>query len=160
LFRSVQLCSPLPAFFGKISWERGLAAIRLRQDYDATSRGRSRRFEHVTAGYASLRLLTLVKNIFYFCKCERRASPNCPELRHVAAFLEIFFSRGQRPGRSAVARTVWLDDKGRSTSSPQADWPIAPLNSLRACLKTTSGPAAGDFGCGQDGEFRASPQGL
>jgi len=25
-------------------------------------------------------------------------------------------------------------------------------------LKTTSGPAAGDFGCGQGGEFRASPQ--
>jgi hypothetical protein len=29
---------------------------------------------------------------------------------------------------------------------------------VRACLETTSGPAAGDFGCGQGGEFRASPQ--
>src|SRR5438445_451219 len=29
---------------------------------------------------------------------------------------------------------------------------------LRACLETTRGAAAGDFGCGQGGEFRASPQ--
>src|SRR5260370_42661040 len=29
---------------------------------------------------------------------------------------------------------------------------------LRACLETTRGAAARDFGCGQGGEFRASPQ--
>ena len=29
---------------------------------------------------------------------------------------------------------------------------------LRACLKTTRGAAAGDFGCGQGGEVGASPQ--
>ena len=32
------------------------------------------------------------------------------------------------------------------------------LRSLRACLETTRGAAARDFGCGQGGEFRASPQ--
>ena len=30
--------------------------------------------------------------------------------------------------------------------------------SSRACLETTRGAAARDFGCGQGGEFRASPQ--
>src|SRR6266851_473089 len=30
--------------------------------------------------------------------------------------------------------------------------------SLRACLETTRGASARDFGCGQGGEFRASPQ--
>ena len=29
---------------------------------------------------------------------------------------------------------------------------------LRACLKTTMGPAARDFGAGRGGEIRASPQ--
>src|SRR5882724_12751801 len=29
---------------------------------------------------------------------------------------------------------------------------------IRACLKTTRGPAARDFGCGQGGEAGASPQ--
>src|SRR5258707_10052016 len=29
---------------------------------------------------------------------------------------------------------------------------------FRACLETTRGAAARDFGCGQGGEFRASPQ--
>src|SRR5260370_138561 len=29
---------------------------------------------------------------------------------------------------------------------------------LRACFKISRGPAARDFGCGQGGEFRASPQ--
>src|SRR5258708_9060009 len=32
------------------------------------------------------------------------------------------------------------------------------MTSLRACLESTRGAAARDFGCGQGGEFRASPQ--
>src|SRR5215469_10746239 len=31
------------------------------------------------------------------------------------------------------------------------------MNRLRACIKMKSGPAAADFGRGQDGELRASP---
>src|SRR5713101_7186680 len=33
-----------------------------------------------------------------------------------------------------------------------------PRRGFRACLETTRGAAARDFGCGQGGEFRASPQ--
>src|SRR5579863_1809844 len=33
-----------------------------------------------------------------------------------------------------------------------------PASRLRACFKIRRGPAAGDFGRGQGGEFRASPQ--
>src|SRR5712692_8146423 len=41
------------------------------------------------------------------------------------------------------------------SSSAQANGSIIRL---RACLETTRGAAARDFGCGQGGEFRASPQ--
>src|SRR6266852_1587815 len=35
---------------------------------------------------------------------------------------------------------------------------VAQVLAVRACLETTRGAAARDFGCGQGGEFRASPQ--
>ena len=35
---------------------------------------------------------------------------------------------------------------------------ISVVKTFRACFKIRSGPAVGDFGCGQGGEFRASPQ--
>src|SRR2546427_11540882 len=62
--------------------------------------------------------------------------------------------------------------KGRTILSPERYRPRLPGSgehgnsclmrqlsaSLRACLETTRGAAARDFGCGQGGEFRASPQ--
>src|SRR5712664_469799 len=52
--------------------------------------------------------------------------------------------------------------KPDSRNSETQDWdslnsPLR-LKRLRACLETTRGAAARDFGCGQGGEFRASPQ--
>src|SRR6266446_8719348 len=49
--------------------------------------------------------------------------------------------------------TCWATT--RATAATAA---FGAASRLRACLETTRGAAARDFGCGQGGEFRASPQ--
>src|SRR5258708_36202499 len=48
----------------------------------------------------------------------------------------------------------------RNSETQERDSWSSPLRlkRLRACLETTRGAAARDFGCGQGGEFRAPPQ--
>src|SRR5712692_9786004 len=53
-----------------------------------------------------------------------------------------------------------LVPRGERMESLMQPWGQTGLTGefLRACLETTRGAAARDFGCGQGGEFRASPQ--
>ena len=81
----------------------------------------------------------------------RVPSPCAPK-----AFGVIWNHRGKAPSRQTLpAQSMTI----RSILKRGLDSARLGGNcSLRACLETTSGPAAGDFGCGQGGEFRASPQ--
>ncbi len=55
-------------------------------------------------------------------------------------------------GHRFIFWQVWLIDRSTCISCPSCGV------RLRACLETTRCAAARDFGCGQGGEFRASPQ--
>jgi len=61
----------------------------------------------------------------------------------------LFCARNQRKHARCASRR---------NSSKAMPAPKRPWMSLRACLKTTRGAAAKDFGCGQGGEVGASPQ--
>src|SRR6266852_7384330 len=72
----------------------------------------------------------------------------------------IYHVMNRRDRREAIftddaGRRRFLDCLGEACARTQ--WPVHAF-CLRACLETTRGAAAGDFGCGQGGEFRASPQ--
>ena len=72
--------------------------------------------------------------------------------------------------QSFPAARIWRDglqasshgdagiSKGKDYNQKGSQPAVRNGSPLRACLKTTRGAAAGDFGCGQGGEFRASPQ--
>ena len=71
-------------------------------------------------------------------------------------------SRWESGGRFSSPLHCFADvNIGRATcfviSFPRAEI-LSQKSSLRACLKIAWGPAARDFGCGQGGEARASPQ--
>src|SRR6266481_4167653 len=77
--------------------------------------------------------------------------------------LHLPLMSAQRPSpRSASDVSLVVLTVKVAASAPAAPSSSAQANGsivrLRACLETTRGAAARDFGCGQGGEFRASPQ--
>jgi hypothetical protein len=92
---------------------------------------------------------------------QRAERPDCAAERGAdGAAHRPHLGRGKAEGRRKNAEgSRWRRGHRHCVPECLAAGPYRALKQpLRACLETTRGAAARDFGCGQGGEFRASPQ--